>query len=86
MTSKHGNSGSGKDAGEFASHHATLTRRYFLQLGATGLAALGGPKLWAKQVADEVLADPALAKAVSELEYLTPLSKFKMGGRALIWT
>jgi DMSO/TMAO reductase YedYZ molybdopterin-dependent catalytic subunit len=70
-----------KRAGDFAAHHATLTRRYFLQLGAAGLAVLGGAKLWAQQVTNEVLADPALAKAVSELEYLTPLSKHKFIGR-----
>lgn len=66
---------------DFASHHAALTRRYFLQLGPAGLAALGGPKLWAKQVADGILSDPVLAEAASKLEYLTPLSKFKLGGR-----
>jgi len=65
----------------FVSEHASLTRRYFLKLGTSSLAALAAPKVWAKQVADEVLADPLLAKAVSELEYLTPLSKFKLGGR-----
>jgi len=70
-----------KNSADFATHHASLTRRYFLQLGTAGLAALGGPRLWAKQVADEALADPVLAKAVSELEYLTPLSKFVLGGR-----
>jgi len=81
MTASHDDRQRVKTPEEFASQHAALTRRYFLQLGTASLAALGGPKLWAKQVADRVLADPVLAKAVSELEYLTPADKFKVQRR-----
>ena len=81
MTSKHGNDRREKNPAEFASHHASLTRRYFLQLGTAGAAALGASEIWAKQVGDQVLADPVLAAAVSELEYLTPAAKFKVQRR-----
>jgi len=65
----------------FALEHASLTRRYFLQLGTAGVAALGSQPLWARQVAGEVASDPTLVEAVRKLEYLTPLDKFILGGR-----
>jgi DMSO/TMAO reductase YedYZ molybdopterin-dependent catalytic subunit len=66
---------------DFAARHASLTRRYFVQLGTAGLAALGAPKLWAKEVSAEVLSNPVLAAAVSQLEYLTPAADFKVQRR-----
>ncbi|MCX7014461.1 MAG: molybdopterin-dependent oxidoreductase [Candidatus Sumerlaeota bacterium] len=66
----------------FASEHASLTRRFFLQLGAGAAAVLPAPAVWAKQAQTQVVSDPLLVEAVSELEYLTPLSKFRrQGGR-----
>jgi len=81
MFSKHARPRPGRNSEEFASQHASLTRRYFLQLGTAGLAALSAPKAWAKQVADEVSSNPVLAEAVSKLEYLTPAEKFKVQRR-----
>lgn len=57
--------------------HRDLTRRYFLQLGAAGAAVLAGIPLRAQDVDAERL----LAEAISELEYLTPESRFEGGGR-----
>lgn len=71
----------GRSAEGFATQHASLTRRYFLQLGTAGLAALGAAKVWAKEVNDRVLGDPLLSAAASELEYLTPAAKFKVQRR-----
>lgn len=49
--------------------HLALTRRYFLGLGAAGVAALGSSRLWA----DASTGDELLAKAVSDIQakYLT---------------
>ncbi len=66
---------------EFAACHASLTRRHFVQLGTAGLAALGASDLWARQISDRVLSSPALAAATSQLEYLTPASKFTVQRR-----
>ena len=57
--------------------HRNLTRRYFLQLGAAGIAALGCTPLLAEQAEGDRL----LAQAVAQLEYLTPEAKFGGGGR-----
>ncbi|MFZ5829416.1 MAG: molybdopterin-dependent oxidoreductase [Planctomycetota bacterium] len=76
--------GNGRQKGDpegFAAYHASLTRRYFVQLGTAGLAALGASELWAEQVADEVLSNPALTAAIGELEYLTPAARFKVQRR-----
>ena len=40
------------------------------------IADLSTSKLWTRQVSDKGLDDPILAKAISELEYLTPANKF----------
>jgi DMSO/TMAO reductase YedYZ molybdopterin-dependent catalytic subunit len=57
--------------------HRDVTRRYFLQLGAAGMAGLTASPLWG-QFAET---DQLLAKAVSQLEYLTPEANFAGGGR-----
>ena len=57
--------------------HCDLTRRYFLQLGAAGLAGLAAPPLWAR----DAESDQLWAEAIAQLEYLTPEAKFAGGGR-----
>jgi hypothetical protein len=57
--------------------HRDVTRRYFLQLGAAGVAGLGCSSLWA----EDAKSDRVLAEAVAQLEYLTPEAKFIGGGR-----
>jgi len=66
---------------EFADCHASLTRRYFVQLGTAGLAALGAADLWASHISGQVLSDPTLTDAISQLEYLTPAAQFKVQRR-----
>ena len=55
--------------------HVALTRRYFLKLGAAGVAALSASPVWADQ------SQGALDEAISRLEYLTPPADFRMYGR-----
>lgn len=62
-----------------AREHSDLTRRYFLKLGAAGLAAVTAPRLSAK--GDQSEADRLLAQAVSKLEYLTREEDFTTYGR-----
>jgi len=57
--------------------HRDVTRRYFLQLGAAGIATLGCAPLWA----EDAKSDRLLAEAIAQLEYLTPEAKFAGGGR-----
>lgn len=57
--------------------HWDVTRRWFLKLGAAGVAALGCRPVWA-QDAD---GDRLLAEAIAQLEYLTPEAKFAGSGR-----
>ncbi len=57
--------------------HREVTRRYFLQLGAAGLAGVGLAPLWARSAET----DQRLAEAIKQLEYLTPEEKFAGGGR-----
>jgi hypothetical protein len=57
--------------------HRDVTRRYFLQLGAAGIAGLGCVPLGAQGGESDRL----LAEAVARLEYLTPEAKFAGGGR-----
>jgi DMSO/TMAO reductase YedYZ molybdopterin-dependent catalytic subunit len=57
--------------------HRDLTRRYFLQLGAAGMAGLAASPLWAQ----DAQGDRLLAEAIARLEYLTPEAKFAGGGR-----
>ena len=47
MNTNDGNGRHKRNPDDIATHHASLTRRYFVQLGTAGLAALGAPKLWA---------------------------------------
>ena len=62
-----------------AKEHEDVTRRYFLQLSAAGLAALNARRLWAR--ADESEAGSLLADAISKLEYLTREENFRNYGR-----
>ncbi|MHB8863877.1 MAG: molybdopterin-dependent oxidoreductase [Pirellulaceae bacterium] len=57
--------------------HRELTRRYFLQLGAAGIASMTCSPLWAGQATGDRL----LAEAIAQLEYLTPEAQFAGGGR-----
>jgi len=57
--------------------HRAVTRRYFLQLGAAGMAGLTCAPLWAR----DAQSDRLLAEAIAQLEYLTPEAKFEGGGR-----
>jgi len=57
--------------------HRDVTRRYFLGLGAAGIAGLGCATLWAQ----DAQGDRLLAEAIAQLEYLTPEAKFAGGGR-----
>jgi DMSO/TMAO reductase YedYZ molybdopterin-dependent catalytic subunit len=57
--------------------HRDVTRRYFLQLGAAGIAGLGCAPLSAQ----EAEGDRLLAEAIARLEYLTPEARFAGGGR-----
>jgi DMSO/TMAO reductase YedYZ molybdopterin-dependent catalytic subunit len=60
----------------FLEGHLQLTRRYFLGMGAAGIAALDASTAWAQRVESE-----ALGEAVAKLGYLTPLEQFHMFGR-----
>ena len=60
-----------------AEEHVDVTRRFFLQIGAAGAAALNIAPLWAQENETE----QALADAIAKLEYLTSEDKFKMFGR-----
>ncbi len=57
--------------------HREVTRRYFLRLGAAGVAALRCTPLTAQGAEGDRL----LAAAIARLEYLTPEDKFAGGGR-----
>jgi len=60
-----------------AEEHVNVTRRFFLQIGAAGAAALNIAPSWGQENKSE----PALADAIAKLEYLTSADKFKMFGR-----
>jgi len=62
---------------QLAKEHIGFTRRYFLKLGAAGLAAVNLSRLWA----GDNQADDLLAEAVSKLEYLTREENFINYGR-----
>ncbi|MHC4703588.1 MAG: molybdopterin-dependent oxidoreductase [Planctomycetota bacterium] len=62
-----------------ARQHNEVTRRYLLQLGAAGAAALGVSKLCAAGQTGQT--HPALAEAISKLEYLTREENFRNAGR-----
>ncbi len=65
------------DPKRLADQHATVTRRYFLQAGAAGVASLSAAPLWA----NEANGQSALAEEIAKLEYLTSAEKFKFYGR-----
>jgi DMSO/TMAO reductase YedYZ molybdopterin-dependent catalytic subunit len=58
--------------------HIDVTRRYFLQLGAAGVAALTASRLLAQE---EGQANQLLSEAISKLEYLTREENFINYGR-----
>lgn len=62
-----------------AAEHSDLTRRYFLQIGAAGVAGLGTSRLWGQEQGGN--ADALLAEAISRLEYLTREEDFGNLGR-----
>ncbi len=66
-----------KDRDLLRQEHHDVTRRYFLQLGAAGVAGLS----LAPALASGVEGEQLLAEAVAKLEYLTPESRFAGGGR-----
>ena len=66
-----------KNRTRLAEEHRDVTRRYFLKLGAAGVAGLGLAPLWAHGAESDRL----LAEAIAQLEYLTPEAKFAGGGR-----
>jgi hypothetical protein len=45
------------------------------------ISDLGDPGVWSGQEVDKILSNPLLAKAISELEYLTPADKFTVQRR-----
>ena len=47
------------------------------------VAGLSMPKVWSSQVTDKALNNPVLARAISELEYLTPADKFIVQRRGM---
>lgn len=57
--------------------HGDATRRYFLQLGAAGMAGLAVSPLGAQ----DPESDRLRAEAIAQFEYLTPEAKFVGGGR-----
>ena len=57
---------------ELYEQHLEVTRRYFMQLGAAGLAAMNHQSLWAKDSDEAILAD-----ATADLEFLTPPNEFR---------
>jgi len=65
------------DPKRVAREHEALTRRYFLQLGAAGAAALTTSSLGAEQREARRVVEQAVAK----LQYLTPLNDFRLFGR-----
>ncbi|MHC4180158.1 MAG: molybdopterin-dependent oxidoreductase [Planctomycetota bacterium] len=65
------------DPQRLACQHVEVTRRWFLKLGAAGVAGLSTSPLWAGQIGSEAV----LAEVIAKLEYLTPLEKFRMAGR-----
>jgi len=62
---------------QLLAEHRDVTRRYFLQLGAAGIAGLMCAPLCAAEAPGERL----LAEAIAQLEYLTPEAKFAGSGR-----
>lgn len=60
-----------------AKEHTDVTRRYFLQMGAAGIAAVGISRAWAQEDESHRL----LSEAISKLEYLTKEENFISYGR-----
>jgi hypothetical protein len=60
----------------FLDDHVTVTRRYFLKLGALGAAAVPAMRLVVR--ADDSSGKSALAEAIAKLEYLTKADDFRL--------
>lgn len=70
-----------QEAERFAREHLTVTRRFFLQLGAAGAGALTFfPEPASGDVSSDALPD-ALHEAVATLQYLTPPNQFQIVSR-----
>ena len=65
------------DPKRLAQEHRDVTRRFFLGLGAAGVASLGISPLWAAGDPGEA----ALLEAIDKLEYLTRQDDFRIVGR-----
>ena len=61
---------------EFLAEHIDISRRYFLRLGAAGVAAMQLSPLLA--VGDDAVSKAALAEELAKLEYLTEPDKFQL--------
>lgn len=62
----------------FLADHIEATRRYFLQMGAVGIAALQSSSLLAGDDASKLSGDESLQAAIDALEpWLTPASEFR---------
>ena len=61
---------------ELARHHVGISRRFFMELGAAGTAALGSSSLWARGRTGR-----RLEEAISQLEYLTKNNEFRIVSR-----
>ena len=68
-----------KDIEQLAKQHNDLTRRYFLKLGAAGIAGMSISRLRAGE--SDAESDALLAEAISKLEYLTREENFINYGR-----
>lgn len=70
------------DARRMVLRHVDLTRRYFLKLGAAGVAGLSVSPLWAGDApAGDGPSNGVLAEALAKLRYLTAEKDFAMYGR-----
>jgi hypothetical protein len=61
---------------QFLAEHIDISRRYFLRLGAAGIAAMQLSPLLA--AGDDASATATLAEELAKLEYLTELDKFQL--------
>ncbi len=69
------------DPKQVVRQHVELTRRYFLGLGAAGVAGVSASSLLGPSVPGASALDEALDRAVAKLSYLTPADEFRFFGR-----
>lgn len=65
-----------RDLHRLLAEHREVTRRYFLGLGAAGVAGLGLRPLGARATEGDGDVPPLLAEAIAKLSYLTPPEEF----------